>query len=267
MSGALPASRPRADRPPPLDAVLLPIVDEPDQPDPSLRADALLHVGQLAAGVAHELRNPLAVIETSVFLLQEQVGDDPRAARQLRRITEQLRIAGAIVNDLLDTVRGRHAPPSPTAGFDLTRVVREAVAWVPRPPRLAIALRLPEDPVMVPGDARRIRQVVVNLVANAVQILAGHDDSPGIAVALDFDERAAHVSVRDHGPGIADALLPRLFEPFVTTRPQGTGLGLALSRQIARDHHGDLRAESVPPAEGGGARFTLTLPRLPVESP
>jgi len=236
-------------------------VDEPDHPDPSLRADALLHVGQLAAGVAHELRNPLAVIETSAFLLQEQVGEDPRAARQLRRITEQLRIAGAIVNDLLDTVRGRNAPPSPTATLDLVRVVREAVAWVPRPPHLAIALRLPEDPVVVPGDARRIRQVVVNLVANAVQCLDGRDPSPGIEVILEADEREVHVSVRDHGPGIADALLPRLFEPFVTTRGEGTGLGLALSRQIARDHRGELRAESVPPAEGGGARFVLTLPR------
>lgn len=236
-------------------------MDEPDQPDPSLRADALLHVGQLAAGVAHELRNPLAVIETSVFLLQEQVGEDPRAARQLRRITEQLRIAGAIVNDLLDTVRGRHAPPSPTERFDLGRVVREAVAWVPRPPHLAIALRLPEDPLIVPGDARRIRQVVVNLVANAVQCLDGRDPSRGIEVTLEADEREVHVSVRDHGPGIADALLPRLFEPFVTTRAEGTGLGLALSRQIARDHQGELRAESVPPAEGGGARFVLTLPR------
>lgn len=238
-----------------------------DEPDPALRADALLHVGQLAAGVAHELRNPLAVIETSVFLLQEQVGDDPRAARQLRRITEQLRLAGAIVNDLLDTVRGRRAPPSPTATFDLARVVREAVAWVPRPPRLAIDLRLPDEPVVVPGDARRVRQVVINLVANAVQSLDDHDDAPDIAVALDTDEHAAHVSVRDHGPGISPELLPRLFEPFVTTRPQGTGLGLALSRQIARDHRGDLRAESVDPSEGGGARFMLTLPRHPGEGP
>ena len=233
-----------------------------DEPDPAaLRADALLHVGQLAAGVAHELRNPLAVIETSVFLLHEQVGDDPRAARQLRRIAEQLRIAGAIVNDLLDAVRGRHAAPPPSAAFDLAGVVREAVAWVPRPPRLALALRLPDEPVLVPGDARRVRQVVVNLVANAVQSLDGRDDSPGVTVALDADERHARVAVRDHGPGIAEALLPRLFEPFETTRPDGTGLGLALSRQIARDHGGELRAESLAPAEGGGARFTLTLPR------
>lgn len=236
-------------------------MDDPDTPADALRADALLHVEQLAAGVAHELRNPLAVIETSVFLLEEQVGGDPRAARQLRRITEQLRIAGAIVNDLLDAVRGRHAPPSPTATLDLARVVREAVAWVPRPPRLAIDLRLPGDPVVVPGDARRIRQVVVNLVANAVQSLDGRDDSPGVAVALVLDERSARVEVRDHGDGIADDLLPRLFEPFVTTRPQGTGLGLALSRQIALDHGGSLRADSVPASEGGGARFTLTLPR------
>lgn len=237
------------------------VVDEPDDPPASLRADALLHVGQLAAGVAHELRNPLAVIETSVYLLQDYVGEDPRAAKQLRRITEQLRVAGAIVTDLLDTVRGRHAPPSLATTFDLARVVREAVAWVPRPPRLTLALALPDEPVTVPGDARRIRQVVINLVTNAVQILDGHDDSPGVTVTLELDEREARVAVRDHGPGIAPELLPRLFEPFVTTRASGTGLGLALSRQIALDHRGDLRAESVAAAEGGGARFTLTLPR------
>ena len=235
-------------------------MDDPDPPA-SLRADALLHVGQLAAGVAHELRNPLTVIETSVFLLHEQVGADPRAAKQLRRITEQLGIAGAIVNDLLDTIRGHPAPPSLTDTVDLARVVREAVAWVPHPPLLAIDLRLPVDPVLVPGDARRVRQVLVNLVANAVHILDGRGDSPGIVVALEADEFTAHITVRDHGPGIAEDLLPRLFEPFVTTRAEGTGLGLALSRKIVRDHHGDLCAESISPADGGGARFTLTLPR------
>ncbi len=245
----------------PRDAVLIGVVEDPDDPSPSLRADALLHVGQLAAGVAHELRNPLSVMETSVYLLNDYVGEDPRAAKQLRRITEQLRIANAIVTDLLDTVRGRHAPPSLATVFDLARVAREAVAWVPRPPRLTIALTLPDDPVTVAGDARRIRQVVINLVANAVQILDGHDDSPGIAVTLTADESTTHLAVRDHGPGIAPELLPRLFEPFVTTRAQGNGLGLALSRQIALDHHGELRAESVAQSEGGGARFTLTLPR------
>lgn len=241
-------------------AVLLGVVEDPDDPSASLRADALLHVGQLAAGVAHELRNPLSVMETSVYLLTEYVGADPRAAKQLRRITEQLRVANAIVTDLLDTVRGRHAPPSLTATFDLARVAREAVAWVPRPPRLTIALTLPDGPVPVAGDARRIRQVVINLVANAVQILDGHDDSPGIAVTVDVDGATARLAVRDHGPGIAPELLPRLFEPFVTTRTQGTGLGLALSRQIAHDHRGELCAESLAADEGGGARFTLTLP-------
>lgn len=236
-------------------------MEDPDDPPDPLRADALLHVGQLAAGVAHELRNPLSVMETSVYLLNDYVGEDPRAARQLRRITEQLRIANAIVTDLLDTVRGRHTAPSFATTFDLARITREAVAWVPRPQRLTIALSLPDAPVTVAGDARRVRQVVINLVANAVQILDGHDDSPGIAVTLTVDEHTAHLAVRDHGPGIAPDLLPRLFEPFVTTRAQGNGLGLALSRQIALDHNGELRAESLPASEGGGARFTLTLPR------
>ena len=231
-------------------------VHEDDDLRASLRADAMVHVGQVAAGVAHELRNPLSVMETSVFLLSERFGQDPDAARHLRRITEQLRVAGAIVNDLLDTVRGT-ATPAATEDLDLRRAVREAVSWVARPPHVSVALGLPAEAVTVRGDARKLRQVVVNLVTNAVHFAARGDD-PRVDVTLSREGSVARVVVRDRGPGIPPSMRARLFEPFATAREGGHGLGLALSRQIVEDHRGTLAVGEDD--AGPGACFVLSLP-------
>lgn len=220
-----------------------------------LRVERLASAGQVSAGVAHELRNPLAVIETSVFILNERLGSDERSLRQVRRIGEQVATATAIVNDVLETVRDR---PNARLPVDLASVARDALARVPRPADIQVALDLPTDVAVAPGDARRLRQVVINLLSNAVQALRGVDDrAPRIALSVARDASAARLTVHDNGAGIPEAALPRLFDPLFSTRPDGTGLGLSLSRRIVEAHGGTLTAENAP---GGGARFTLALP-------
>jgi two-component system, NtrC family, sensor histidine kinase HydH len=224
--------------------------------DRLLRVERLAGAGQLSAGVAHELRNPLAVIETSLFILNERLASDPRAQRQLKRIGEQVNIATAIVNDLLETVRDR---PIASEHVDLAAVARDALGRVPRPSNISVDLALPEATALVEGDPRKLAQVVVNLLSNAVQALsAASVDGPRLALSVAVDGEHALLRVDDNGHGIRAEALPRLFDPLFSTRPDGTGLGLALSRRIAESHGGTLTAENLAPR---GARFTLRLLR------
>ena len=220
-----------------------------------LRVERMAFGATLSAGVAHELRNPLAVMETSLFILQERLAGDERSLRQLRRVADQVTLATEIVNDLLDAMRVR---PFEALPVDLAVVARDAVARVPRVSRVALTLDLPAGLALAAGDARRLGQVVVNVVANAVQALEeSHAPSPTVTVRVGASEGRATLTVDDNGPGIPEAILPRLFDPLVSTRAKGTGLGLALSRRIAESHEGALTAENIAPH---GARFTLSLP-------
>lgn len=222
--------------------------------DRLLRVERLASAGQLSAGVAHELRNPLAVIETSLFILNERMGSDERAQRQLRRIGEQVAVATAIVNDLLETVRNR---PISRAPVDLAAVARDALGRVPRPSNITVALDLAPGVAVVEGDARRLTQVAVNLLSNAVQSLSEASvPAPRLALSVARDGDEATLSVVDNGPGIPLDALPRLFDPLFSTRPEGTGLGLALSRRIVEAHGGALTAAN---GASGGARFTLRM--------
>ncbi len=222
--------------------------------DRLLRVERLAGAGQLSAGVAHELRNPLAVIETSLFILNERLGSDPRTQRQLKRIGEQVTIATAIVNDLLETVRDR---PFASEHVDLATVARDALGRVPRPSNISVDLDLPEALALVEGDPRKLAQVVVNLLSNAVQALSLPDvEAPRLTLSVAADGVHARLDVDDNGHGIRADALPRLFDPLFSTRPDGTGLGLALSRRIAESHGGTLTAENLPMR---GARFTLRL--------
>jgi signal transduction histidine kinase len=222
--------------------------------DRLLRAQRLAFVGQLSAGVAHELRNPLSVIETSVFILSERLADVPIAARQLKRISEQVSTATAIISELLEATRNR---PIDRVPLDLAVVAREAIAQVPRPSHITLALDLAPGVALLNGDPRRLRQVVVNLLSNATRALQ-ETPSPRLAVCVAATDDHATLTVDDNGPGIAPDDLPQLFEPLFSTRAEGTGLGLAISRRIAEAHGGTLTAANAP---DGGARFTLTLPR------
>lgn len=212
----------------------------------------LATIGQVAASIGHELRNPLAVMQTSVHQLQRRLPpDDERAQKHLRRVSEQIDLCNSIISDLLELARDRPPERRPT---ELGPVVREAATSVPRPEGVVLGLDIAEDLPRVAVDATQFRQIVVNLVQNAIQAL-GSRGSVDVKLHRGPDELV--LSVEDNGPGLAAEVLARLFEPLFTTRSNGTGLGLALCRRIIEKHGGAITAGNRP---AGGAAFHAVLP-------
>ena len=218
-------------------------------------SERLATLGQLAASIGHDLRNPLAVIETSLHLLRRRVTDDNRAERHLGRIGEQVALCGAIIGDLLELARDRDPVRNPAP---FPAVVQEALRAIPVPPAVEIAVSVAEGLPPVSVDSGQMRQVVLNLVSNAVQAL-GEGGAPKGRIEVDAGSKgdALVFTVSDDGPGLSEEAEARLFEPLFTTRAKGIGLGLALCKRIVDKHGGTIRGAN---REGGGAEFTVVLP-------
>ena len=256
-----------------------------------VHAEKMASLGRLVAGVAHELNNPISFVYGNAhalkrhadrlvaYLDQVHAGADQsalaaaRAALRIDRTRADLAptLAGMLegaerVRDIVADLRRfssdqREAP----SVFDLAAVVRTAVDWVAKSqmPDLAIAIDLPE-PFESVGHPGHIHQVMMNLVQNAVDAMEGR---PGARLEITGTSARgrARVTVRDTGPGIADAVLGRVFDPFFTTKPvgKGTGLGLSICYRIVAEHQGALDAANHP---DGGAVMTLTLPAPAAEA-
>jgi signal transduction histidine kinase len=215
------------------------------------RTERLATFGQLVGSIGHDLRNPLSVIETSLYILRARLGDDERARKHADRIGEQLAVANGIIGNLLDMIRHR---PLARQRVSLADVVGGAAAAVRRPASVSLVLDGLDALPPVEGDPVQLRQVVVNLLDNAVHAASPEGE---VAVRGRSEAEAVALSVEDTGPGVDPATRRRLFEPLITTKERGIGLGLALVKRIAERHGG-----SVEYAErsGGGARFTVRLP-------
>ncbi len=237
-------------------------VDRSEQRNWEMRAahsDRLASVGQLAAGVAHEINTPLANVMLVAESLRRRV-KDPDVLDRLETLTEQVDVAAGIVRSLLDFAR-RDEPR--TAEVDLTDVARTAVGFLrgKQSPDVEIEESYPTGAAPVTGDRGQLIQVVTNLLNNAYDAMEGRGT---VRISVRVDARAVEVEVLDHGPGIAKEALPHIFEPFFTTKPegQGTGLGLAVCHGIVQSHHGSISARNVA---GAGASFVVRLPRRAAE--
>lgn len=211
------------------------------------RTERLSTFGQLVGSIGHELRNPLGVIESSLYILRNRMGPDERAKKHADRIGEQLVIANTIITDLLDMIRDK---PLIAQSVRLHDVVESAAMQLHLPLELEPLAHAPE----VSGDASQLRQVFVNLLSNAQQA-AGPDGV--VTLDAEVDGAQVGVGVSDSGPGVDATVRARLFEPLVTTRQKGIGLGLALVKRIAERHGGTVAYEP----RGKGARFVVRLPR------
>jgi signal transduction histidine kinase len=217
----------------------------------SSRQERLATFGQLVGSMGHELRNPLGVMETSLHILKGRVGTDERANKHVERIGTQINIANKIISDLLDMIRDR---PLVRESLALREVVEQAVGAVTRPEGVKLIVSGFDGLPRVVGDRGQIRQLFVNLLDNAVQASGETGEVHVTGAPLDGFVR---VAVEDAGPGIDEATRRRLFEPLVTTKEKGVGLGLALVRRIAERHEGSITYE---PGQPKGARFVLRLP-------
>jgi signal transduction histidine kinase len=218
--------------------------------DRLVQSEKLAGIGRLAAGVAHEINNPLAVILGYARLLRKRAEGPLRD--ELGIIEDEAVRARDIVQGLLDLSRPL---PAGRDRVDLREICDEVVGRLLQATDLRAAAIQVEGAGFAPGVPAKLRQVLGNLVRNGAEA-AGPGGRVTVRVVEAGDQ--VRVEVEDTGAGIAEAARDRIFEPFFTTKERGTGLGLAVSRAIARAHGGDVTGESVP---GGGARFTLRLPR------
>jgi two-component system sensor histidine kinase HydH len=220
-----------------------------------LRAEQLAAVGQVAAGVAHELRNPLTSVKMLVQTGLEGTPPVGLPPDDLAIIEHEVRRMEACIQTFLDFARPPHAEPRRT---DLLGVVRRAVALVDgraRRQKVRCVVDLPPGPIEREIDANQIQQVLVNLLLNALDALPqGGTVRLEVRAAADAE---VEVRVRDDGPGIAPEVQKRLFEPFLSTKETGLGLGLSICRRLVEAHGGAIHGANSPE---GGAVFTFTLP-------
>jgi signal transduction histidine kinase len=218
------------------------------------RSERLAALGKLLAGVAHEIRNPLAGIHAAVQLWGRGIGPDESSMADV--IAEVGRIE-SIVARLLQFSRARACE---LASGDINAVVADAARLIRASAdaqSVTIELDLAEGLPMVDMSAPELLQVLRNLSANALQAMPG-GGTLRLSTRYEARRRSVEVDVADTGPGLDPVTAGHLFEPFFTTREDGTGLGLAIAREIALAHRGDLQAVSPPGTPG--ATFRLTLP-------
>ena len=231
--------------------------------------DRLAALGEMAAAMAHELKNPLAGIEVMAGLLRRKVGDSPDAQSIIADIISEAKMANATVVEMLDYVRPVRLERGRTS---IAQVLHTAVSMAESKARrgdVEVELAVPEDLPAIQGDEHQLCQVFTNLVINAFEAMNGQGRIRISAWAGTVEQEHTQrgdglasvpmliVEIADDGPGIPDELKDRVFNAFFTTKAQGSGLGLAIVRKIIDAHDGRIDVTS---SSGQGTRFTVTLP-------
>ncbi len=227
--------------------------------------DRLAALGEMAAAIAHEVKNPLAGIEVMAGLLKRQLADSQDAQSILGDIIKEAKMANAIVLEVLDFVRPVRLQVEQISVAD---AIRDAVAMADKHEArggVEVRVECAGDLPPIQGDPYQLRQIFTNLLTNAFEALGGRGQVGVTAVPFVEEGPAGgepqgpmvQVDFTDNGPGIPAEVVDRIFSPFFTTKPQGSGLGLAIVRKIVDAHDGRI---DVGTLNGGGTRFRVTLP-------
>ncbi|RKY66090.1 MAG: hypothetical protein DRQ08_03990, partial [Candidatus Latescibacterota bacterium] len=223
-----------------------------------MQSEKLASIGQLVAGVAHELNNPLTVVTGYAELAVRRTQDEALRS-QLRQILESAQRAASIVQNLLSFARKR---PLEKRALNLRKLLEKVVelrAYELRTSNIEVVRKYYKKPIFVSGDPIQLQQVFINLIANAEQAMYSAHGGGRLTLRTEVKDDQALVHVQDDGPGMPKEVQRRIFEPFFTTKGvgEGTGLGLSVAYGIVREHGGDIWVESEP---GKGATFTVSLP-------
>jgi signal transduction histidine kinase len=212
-----------------------------------VQTEKMVSLGQMAAGVAHEINNPLAGVLTCLHNLAASHLAAPRREEYMRLMEDSLHRISAIVRHLLDYAR-QHPPAF--GQVDLLQIIEQTLALL----HVRKDYTLPH--LCIEADRTKLEQVILNITLNAIQAMA---DGGTLSFHVDEDRSACRLSITDTGPGIPSDILPKVFDPFFTTKEarQGTGLGLAVSLSLINQHEGAITIRSTI---GEGTTCTITLP-------
>jgi signal transduction histidine kinase len=218
-----------------------------------VRTTRLAAIGQISASIAHDLRNPLGAARNAIYYLRNYLArDDPRLKEYVGIIDSEIGSADRIIGNMLEMACDR-APAR--QAVDLGQLVGEVLAAAREAKGIRCRVALTPDPFLVHADPGQLRQVVANLLTNAAQAMESGGEW---SVEATRDQETDTILFRDTGPGIPPEVRENLFEPLVTTRAAGIGLGLTICRQIVERHGGTI---DVVDHEGEGAMFRVRLPR------
>lgn len=220
-----------------------------------VNAERLAAVGQLAASVAHELRNPLMVMRNSIYYLGRLVGQGNASPDiinlYLEKLDAEIDRQGSIINDLLFFSRNR---PRRLTQVDLNPLLEEALLRVAMPESVQVQCTLDPDLQPIRADGEQLQQVMINLISNAVQAMPRGGT---LKTRTRGEDQTVVIEIADTGAGILAENMARLFEPFFTTREKGIGLGLCVTKSIVEGHRGTIEVKS---ERGEGTTFWIRLP-------
>jgi signal transduction histidine kinase len=223
-----------------------------------IQSEKMSAFGQLSAGIAHEVKNPLAGILGYAQLSMKKVDKDSPIIKNLKTIERETKRCNAIIGNLMKFARQEQTEFSSTV---INQVVEDAIGIVDHQlgvHQIRVEKELAENLPAVTGNANQLQQVLMNIMINAQQAMDGQPGTVRVVTRLS-DDGSVQILVSDTGPGLSPDIQERIFEPFFTTKPagQGTGLGLSVTYGIIKDHRGSIRVESTP---GEGATFIIALP-------
>jgi len=222
-----------------------------------LRADKLATIGELAAGAAHEIRNPLTAVKSSLQYLKDK-NPDETAQKLLATALEETGRIEEILSGMLSFSRPSEMKKEKQDLLEILRECLELISFQARKNKVAIVQAYPASPVVLAADRSQLKQVFLNILLNAVQAMPSGGEIK--VQASVFDGLKAVVSVADTGEGILEENLDRIFDPFFTTKKGGTGLGLSICYGIIKSHEGEIEVKSRP---GQG---TTVIVKLPLEA-
>jgi nitrogen fixation/metabolism regulation signal transduction histidine kinase len=225
--------------------------------------------GEVARRLAHEIKNPLTPIQLSAERLQYKYApmvDEPHASNLTKltsTIVQQVESMKSMVNDFSDYARN---PGLQLQTYDFGQLIREVLTLYQSNPEHQFMLINPDKKIKLKVDQNRMRQVLHNLLKNAIEASEEHDKAVDIVIHYQAITHNQHpwleVSITDHGPGIPEDMLTTLFEPYVSKKAKGTGLGLAIVKKIVEEHHGMVWAEN-PSGQGASILFRIPMEDQP----
>ena len=249
------------------DAILINIMDitRPKELEHILRVKSkMISLGRVAAGIAHEIRNPLTGVNSYLYTLEdlldtEELSEDD--LQMMKQIVQQMQVASNKIESVIKRVLDFSRPGAPSMSLiNMNQPLEEAVklsAVSLRKKGIQVETGLDEDLPRCYGDAHLIEQVVLNLIDNAVKAMEKHDGQKRLILNSYTKHNAVFLKVSDTGPGVPVGLREKIFDPFFTTETDGSGIGLAISQRIVNDHNGNI---GVNGNKWGGASITIELP-------